>query len=116
MRTLEEQIAESLKAGRRPIIECRPGMQVFPPKQPRPGRPRVRRADHPYAHYRDDRVKGNRAVSPPRCLKRGCRKRLRRDQRGTCCESHAAWVVNDALVRLHAVDVTSAELREWFED
>ena len=116
MRTLEEQVAEILKTGMRPVIHLRPGMQVFPPKQPRRGRPRVRRPDHPYAHYRDDRVKGNRAISPPYCLKRGCRKRLRRDQRGACCAAHADWVVNDALLKLRAVDVTSAELQEWYRD
>ena len=116
MRTLEEQIAAILKRGMRPVIHCLPGMQVIPPKQPRPGRPRVRRPGRPFAHYRDDRVKGNRAISPPRCLMRGCGKRLRRDQRGACCETHAAWVANDALLRLRAVDVTGDELREWYTD
>ena len=116
MKSLAQQIAEVLATGWRPVVSLFPGMQVVPPKQPRRGRPRVRQPGHPYAHYRDDRVKGNRAISPPRCLMRGCRKRLRRDQRGACCETHAAWVVNDALVRLHAVDVTGAELKEWYTD
>jgi hypothetical protein len=116
MTMLEARIAEIMKSGRRPVIELFPGMQVIPPKQPRRGRPRVRQPGHPHAHYRDDRVKGNRAICPPRCLMRGCGKRLRRDQRGACCEIHADWVVNDALLRLHAVDVTGANLREWYTD
>lgn len=115
MRTLEEQIQAILKSGGRPVIECRPGMQVFPPKQPRRGRPRVRHPDRPCAHYADIRA-GGRRQHPPRCLRRGCQKRLRVHQRGACCPDHADWVVNEALVMLLAVDVKKTELMQLYED
>lgn len=68
MRNLEEEIAEILRTGMRPVIHLRPGMQVIPPKQPRRGRPRVRQPDRPCAHYADIRAGGGddstrRAVS-----------------------------------------------------
>lgn len=115
MRNLEEEIAEILRTGMRPVIHLRPGMQVIPPKQPRRGRPRVRQPDRPCAHYADIRA-GGRRQHPPRCLKRGCDKRLRVDQRGACCAAHADWVVNDALLKLRAVDITQEELMQLYED
>ena len=116
MRTLQDRIADALKGRGRPIIEIFPGMQVIPPKQPRRGRPRVRHPDRPYAHYCDHRAGGSRRKYPPRCLARGCNKRLRVSQRGACRIEHADAVVNDALLLLRAVDVTRAELMGYYKD
>lgn len=115
MRSLWDEVAEIVKAGRRPLVTLSPGMEIIRPKRPRRGRPRVRRPDRPYAHYRDDRVKGGAARTAPKCLKPGCTKRLRVNQRGACCPEHADAVVNDALMRLRAVDVTRAELLGFYE-
>lgn len=111
-----EEVVAILKAGRRPMIKVFPSMMATLPKQPRRGRPRVRHPDRPCGHYRDDRAAGGRGKNPPRCLSRGCRTRLRVNQRGACCAAHADDVVNDALAMLRAVDVTRAELMELYQD
>jgi hypothetical protein len=116
MSNLWDEVAAILKAGQRPTITLSPGLEIPWPKQPRRGRPRVRRPDRPYAHYRDDRAKGGAARTAPKCLKRGCTKRLRVNQRGACCPEHADAVINDALMRLRAVDVTKAELLGYYEE
>jgi hypothetical protein len=115
MRNVWNDVADILKAGKHPVINLLPSMFATLPKQPRPGRPRVRHPDRPCGHYRDDRAAGGRGKHPPRCLRRGCNKRLRVHQRGACCEAHADAVVNDALAMLRGVDVTRAELIEYYK-
>jgi hypothetical protein len=110
------EVAAILNAGKRPIITVFPSMMATVPKRSHPGRPRVRHPDRPCGHYRDDRAAGGPGTHPPRCLRRGCNKRLRVDQRGACCEAHADAVVNEALAMLRGVDVTRAELMELYKD
>ncbi len=110
MPSLPDLINQVLRAQRRPVVDVFPGMQVVTPTR-RPGRPCTRDPQRPFAHYRSVRGKGR-----PRCLSRGCQKRLHVSQLGACSDRCADAVVNEALYMLRAVGVTPTELIELYRD
>jgi hypothetical protein len=92
------------KAGHSPQIVLTKEHLVRRARQSR-GRPRTRDGALPFKHYAGARGRGC-----PYCLNRGCRKRLRINQRGACSPSCADAIVSDALYRLWAAQITKGEL------
>ena len=99
-----KDLLEAVAAGQPVQIELSPGQRIVRPKRRR-GRPRVRGAA-PWAHYAGYRPeKGVR----PKCAKRGCSKRLRREQRLACCPEHEEYAVGEAKSMLEKAATPAAE-------
>jgi hypothetical protein len=89
-----EQIDQAAKPGKRVVVRITPVERPTSPFPRAGGRPRVRDAAQPFAHYKgaDPGRPGHR----PRCQARRCHKLLRRDQALACCEDHHRRVVEHA--------------------
>jgi hypothetical protein len=108
-RSIQQQIDDLVKQGKRPSIFLPPGLEIRMPKGRR-GRPRIRRLDAPFAHYADPRAHRYRAT----CY--ACHQRLRVHQRGYCSQGCAAAGVNNAIMALHAAGVTREELLSYYPE
>jgi len=95
------ELLEAAQAGKATKVLLTPGQRIVRPKR-RPGRPRVRGATA-FGHYAGyDPAKGGR----PRCARRGCGKRLKRDERFACSPEHAQQAIDQARTVLGKGQVT----------
>lgn len=105
-----DSVKELRKRGKRPVIRLTPAALVRTPKRA-VGRPRVYPEGEPLAA----RYLGRRGNSRPRCMARGCRTFLKRDQEAACSQVCADRIVNEALEKLVQCRVTKKQLLELYD-
>lgn len=101
MKDIWREVLEAAQQGQAPVLKLSPTARVQPHKR-QPGRPRVRGATmfgH-YAGYQPKRIR-------PRCMMRGCTKRLKRDQKAFCSEKCTQQAIDEARALLALAGVTS---------
>jgi hypothetical protein len=108
---LDDHIQGALKEGKRPQVEVNPGAEVVMPKRPT-GRPRV----YPEGVPRYFRYLGLHGRARPRCLARGCKNMLKRDQKAACSPQCADAIFNRCIWLLRLIEATPEEILKHFPE